>query len=335
MPPDENVPLTLDSALSLMSVKPAEETPPADTGTPAAAEQAAATNDTNSAPADETPPANEDTPADQGETTDEGEDQGDALPLIEAPSSWSTEEKAEWKSLSRKAQETIQRREQDSQKALRTAQNSTAESNKKVEAEVTRLKGIADNVEIVLNEKMSDLARDFPNIKSEADLVTLSQTDPGRYSEFQARLQQIQAVYLNRKAALDEVSKKEEVQKTEELAKAKDALIEAFPNWKDPEVARREVTELQDYAVKNGASEAAARATLDPVIYKMVQKAMLYDRAEAARKAALVRTPPRQIKPGANNLAPKSVQAAEARRAQLGKLEKSGDIEDARGLLRA
>jgi hypothetical protein len=59
-------------------------------------------------------------PNDAGETNESDADPGDALPPIDAPSSWSTEEKAEWNSLSRKAQEVILRREQDATKALRT-----------------------------------------------------------------------------------------------------------------------------------------------------------------------------------------------------------------------
>lgn len=339
----DNTPLSLDSALSLMSVQPGaadgatlEENEAAKTAADREAEAAAATDPNSADPAAEVTAAEgeTDTPADQGETTDEGKDPGDALPPIEAPSSWSNEEKAEWNALSRKAQETILRREQDATKALRNAQNSTAESNKKVEAEVTRLKNVADKIDGYLNEKVAELAKDFPEVRSEQDLIALSRTDPARVQEFQLRLQAIASANAAKNDAQRELSVKNQEAQQAELAKAKDALIEAFPAWKDAEVARREVTELQDYAIKLGVPEAAARTTVDPHIYKLAQKAMLYDRAQAAAKAAVTRTPPKTVKPGAQQGNPATAGKDENRRTKMQQLEKSGDLEDAIGLLR-
>jgi hypothetical protein len=337
--PDES-PLTLESALSFMRVDPSAPAPePEDKS---AAPDTAAPSEDNSAPAqDDTPPADvaaadTDTPqSDEGETNEGSQDPGDALPPIEAPSSWSTEEKAEWNSLSRKAQEAVLRREQDNTKALRNAQNATAESNKKADAEVTRLKNLAEQFDGYLNEKVADLAREFPEVKSEADLVTLATNDPARAQLFNAKLQALAAANGARANAQRELAQKAEQQHQANLADAKEKLIEAFPSWKDPDVARREVIELQDYAIKEmGVPEAAARNTLDPVIYKLTQKAMLYDRAQAKAKAALTRTPPRSVPPGAQNQSPRTVQRDDSRRSQIDRLGKSGDIDDARGLLR-
>lgn len=336
--PEDNAALTLDSAIGLListedTNKPAApaEAAPAAPETPAVAEATPAATET---PASETP-ADPNTPADQGETNEDAQDPGDALPPIEPPSSWSTEEKAEWASLSRKAQEVILRREQDTTKALRTAQNSTAESNKKVEAEVTRLKTLAEQIDGHLNEKVNDLAREFPEVKNEADLVALAASDPARAQLFQAKLQALSAANNAKVQAQQEMQRKSQEAQQAHLAEAKEKLLEAFPAWKEPEVARREVTELQDYAIKMGAPEAMARATTDPVIYKLAQKAMLYDRAQAAKQAAVVRTPPKVLKPGAATADPNKTAKDESRRSQLAKLNTSGDIEDALGLLRA
>jgi hypothetical protein len=127
----DQAPLTLESALSFMRIDPSA--PPAQDDNQQQTDNAspadAAASDTNSQ--DDAQPnaadATEDPntpPNDAGETNESDADPGDALPPIDAPSSWSTEEKAEWNSLSRKAQEVILRREQDATKALRTAQNS-------------------------------------------------------------------------------------------------------------------------------------------------------------------------------------------------------------------
>lgn len=335
--PDHDAPLSLESAVSILTAAPADDqnqnNPPADStaGDNAPPADNAATGE--QPPADNTAPADtQDTPADQGETKTGDGDQGDALPPIEAPASWSTEEKAEWNSLSRKAQETILRREQDNTKALRTAQNATAESNKKVEAEVTRLSGLAAQMDTFVNEKVAELTREFPEIKSEADLVALATNDPARKAIFDAKLQAIAAAN-NAKAEADKiVQQKAEEKRTADYAAAKDALLEAFPAWKDPDVARREVTEIQDYAIKMGVPEAAARACLDPNTYKLAHKAMLYDRAQESAAKALTRTPPRTIQPGAN-VNPGQAAKDQSRRANLAQLDKTGDIEDAMKLM--
>jgi len=350
---DPGTPLSLDSALSFMLVQPGAENAPA---APSAAEAAAAApagtnaqtdgadapdeDENNRAEAAQNEPTGDnageqDTPADQGEATDGQADQGDdALPPIEPPTSWSTEEKAEWKALSRKAQEAISRREQDLTKALRTAQNSSAEHVKAAEAEVIRLKGLASQVDSIVNRDLADLAREFPEIKSEADVVALSQSDPARYSVFDAKLKALQSTANTRAAAQQEVTKAEQKAQTELLTRAKDALIEVFPSWKEAEVARRESTELQDYVVKTyRVDEATARSTIDPVIYQLAQKAMLYDRAQAKVAAAIKRDPPRVVKPGTQDATPRQTAKENTRRSQLDKLTKTGAIEDALGLM--
>jgi hypothetical protein len=280
---------------------------------------------------------NTDAPPDAGKTNDKSKDQGDdALPPIEAPSSWKTEEKEVWSALPRKAQEAIARREQAATQEVRNLQNKSAEQQKTVDAEVGKLKGLTTKIDSYLNEKVIELQKEFPEVKSEADLVALASSDPARAQLFSAKLNALQAVNNAKAEAEQRVAAQAAETQKQELAKAKDALLEAFPAWKDPEVARKEVTELQDYAIKTyGVPEATARGTLDPVTYKLVQKAMLYDRAVAARQTAVTRIPPRVVnKPGSQSADPRVSAREDARRTQFAKLEETGSIEDAIGLLR-
>lgn len=343
--PDDNL-LSLDSALPLMNTPPAaEEAGTAGWDPPAAAEAKPVEQKQEAAKeppaADDTAPVadtaaggQEDTPADdQGETKDGAPDPEAALPPIEAPSSWKAEEKEVFKSLPRAAQEAIARREQDRTTELRNLQNTQAEQRKQVEGEVAKLKGLADQVASVANERIADLAREFPEIKTQADVEALAATDPARFNLFQAKLMRFNAAQQAHQQAQQALQEKGEQAGKEMLAKAQEALVTAFPAWKDPAVGRKEMTELQDYAISLGVPEQAARGTLDPHIYKLAQKAMLYDRAQAAKTQAVKRDPPKVIKPGAPIT--KTEQADEKRAAQLKRLDKTGDIEDAVGLLRA
>lgn len=345
--PDDTAPLSIDSAVSMMFETPAVQDDPNKNTAPA--DTTAAPTDTNTAPADtaaaaddknkEQPSADgndaadQNAPADEGNTNADSQDPGDALPLIEAPASWTTEEKAEWNSLSRKAQEAIQRREQDNTTALRNAQNSAAEQRKTADAEVTRLKGLTSQIEGLVNDKVAELQREFPDIKSEADLIALSQSDPARYLAFDAKIKAIASANQAKEAAAAEVAKAAKNEQATQIAQAKEQLLKEFPTWSDPVVARKELAEVQDYAISLGVPEAAARAAIDPMTIKLAHKAMLYDRAQAAAKKALDKTPPRIIKPGSQSSTPKADAKAANRRVQLDKLNQSGDINDALALM--
>lgn len=346
--------LTLDSALSFMSVTPgaADDTfvpdednslEPLNSDIPdndqPSREPAKADDEIAADASDQDAPADE-TASDEAATSDEEVDQGDdALPPIEAPSSWKTEEKAVWDALPRKAQEAISRREQDNTKELRNLQNGSAEQRKAVDAEVGKLKALTGQIDVLLNRDVEALSREFPEIRSEADVVALSISDPARYSVFDAKLKALNSANQTREAVAKEVLAKEtkaaEEAQTAHFAEAKGKLLEAFPAWKDLEVAKRETTELQDYVIKTyRVPEAAARSAIDPVTYQIAQKAMLYDRAQAAKQASVQRVPPRTVKPGNQSGSPKQAAREDARRTQLARLDETGSIEDAVGLLR-
>lgn len=336
----DNAPLSMESAVSMMIEKnSATPSPEAKTPPP----EAAAPEKTDSTPPDDKVEAEaapvegeQNTPAeDQGDVSDEGKEPGDTLPPIEAPSFWKAEDKAAFKDLPRAAQEIIHRREQERDAEVRKLQNGSAEQRKAADAEVNRLKGLAEQVTSHLSDQIAELARAFPEIRSDADVVKLAQENPGRYTEFQARLMQFQVKQQAAQRVQQELSTRAEAEQKEALGKQKDALLEAFPKWKaDLQVARKEITELQDYAISLGAGEQTARQAFDPVVYKMAQKAMLWDKAQKAKAEALTNTPPRTVKPGPSQSTGRAEGKAQARQQQLAKLDKSGAFEDAVGLLR-
>ena len=96
---------------------------------PAEAPQVAAEPEPDSAPADNAAPAEEATSEAPTETNEPAEE----LPPIEPPRSWTKEEKEEFRTYPREAQEKIARREQDRETALRRGQNETAEQRKETE----------------------------------------------------------------------------------------------------------------------------------------------------------------------------------------------------------
>lgn len=344
----DNTPLSLDAAVSLMT---APATPPADAGTGAAPETPAPATTTPEpaappAQGDNTPAASESpAPADASAAATDQPAQGDApaaadgqvepglLPPIEPPSGWDAAGKEVFKSLPRKAQEEIERRERDRTNELRNLQNATADQRKAADAEVTRLRDLAQRVDAVIGDQVKEIAKDFPEIKTEADIQTLATNDPARFAQFQARLMRFQSAQQAAQETKQALTTKENEAFQTRLATARTELLKEFPTWNDATVLRKEMVELQDYAISVGAPEQDARTALDPTLYKMARKAMLYDRAQAALAKAQNRQPAPVVHPGASSATPKQDAAANARRSQMAKLDKSGDIEDALALM--
>lgn len=344
--------LSLDSATSLMGTAPANpgtaswttnghepqaELPPEkDAPAPIVAEDAppaepGAATETPPAPAagDEPTPVQDDAPA----SADGGDEPG-SLPPIEPPSGWNAEEQEAFKASPRKVQEAILRREQDRTTELRNIQNATAEQRKAADGEVARLKTLSDKIASAIKDEVTELARDFPELKTQADIEALAANDPARFAQFQARMMRFNANQQAADEAQRELQRKADAQNRETMKKAHDALVQIFPTWKDAEVAKKGIAELQDYAISVGASPEGARALHDPIIYKLAHKAMLYDRAQAARAAAVNRDPPRTVnKPVATSSTPKADKAAASTAAAMQKLSRSGDIEDALALM--
>lgn len=322
--------IDIDAAVSLMAPEPEDksvDTAPEVAPEPAAAEpttetQPEATGDTNT-PADDT-----------GATTDETADQG-ALPIIEPPSSWKTEEKDVFKTLPRVAQEAIARREQDRTTELRSLQNTTAEQRKTLDAETSRLKGLSDQITSVVQERVGDLIKDFPDIKTQADVEALAVADPARFVVFQAKLMRFNSAQQQAQDAQRELAGRAEVAQRETMQAARESLIAAFPTWTDNKIGLKEMAELQDYAISQGATEQGARNALDPTVYKLAQKAMLYDKAQAAKTAGLTKVAPKVIPPGTSNSGSKGDRNNSSRQSMLDRLSKTGDLDDALGLLRA
>jgi hypothetical protein len=340
----------IDAAVALMGTAPAtpgtsEWVPDADAA-PAelppeqtAAQQSAADDQQVEPGADDTQAddnsgdnAADDTPPAEGED-DAGQDDPGALPIIDPPPSWTAEEKEVFKSLPRAAQEAVARRERDRTAELRRLQDTTAENRKAVDAETTRLKGLADQIDSVVNSHVADLARDFPEIRTEADVVALAQTDPNRFAVFQARVAAVGAAQQAKANAQQALQAKAQEAQTEALKQAHTALIEAFPAWKDPAVAQRELKALQDYAISQGVPEQAARNAIDPFVYKFAEKAMKYDQAQAALAAARDRQPPKVVQKPGTGAATKAELKGQSRQQAMSRLERSGDIDDALSLM--
>jgi hypothetical protein len=164
------------------------------------------------------------------------------LPPIEAPRSWTKEEKEEFATYPREAQEKIARREQERDATIRRSQNESAEKLKGLSAKEQQVEQIRQQYEsalpLLLQTLQQTRAGEFGDIRTMTDVERMAAEDWPRYVRWDAQQKKIAA-------AQQEVISTQERQKMEhssqfaEFAKEQERLlVEKLPDFADKEKAR-------------------------------------------------------------------------------------------------
>jgi hypothetical protein len=140
-------------------------------------------------------------------------------------------------------------------------------------------------------------------------------TDPIGYMQdkelYEGRVQQLRGVLAERQNA--EAANQQHFQQVQQqsLAHARDRLLEAMPEWKKPEVAKREQRQVADYLRTIGYADAEISQAADPRAIVMAKKAMLYDRLQESRPSIQQRVSaaPKMVRPGSSGPAPDKTKA--------------------------
>ena len=249
---------------------------------------------TESATEAETAPASEQPSGESKAPEPEAE-----LPPIHAPNSWTKEEKEEFATYPREAQEKIARREQERETALRRSQNETAEKLKGLTAKEREIEEARTKYESALPALLETLQQErngeFSDVKTVADLEKLSREDPFRYLQWTARQQKIAAVENQLKEAQDRQAKETQTRWAEFAKREDDLVLEHIPELADaakaPALREKAISVLEDVGFKkneladlfNGKSAVSLR---DNRIQQLVFKALKYDEAQKAAKVA-------------------------------------------------
>jgi len=280
---------------------------------------------------------------DQAPGESEGDDaEAEKLPPVERPRSWAKEEQAEWDDLPRSLQEKIAAREDAREKALRKGQNDAAEKLKGLTAREQAAEQARQAYEGQARQALNVLMREqlarFPDIKTMADVVKLSETDPLRFIQWQAHQQDLQV----QAAAVKEADDRGEKQKAEAWnsfrAKENATVLEHIPELGDaekaPKIMQRAVAHLQSLgftAEELGAFDKGEKLSLfDHRLQRLIFDGMRYQDVQKAAKSAAKKPVPPVQRPGvkaAGNGASERVQSLNS------KLNSSGSLKDAAALL--
>ncbi len=170
------------------------------------------------------------------------------------------------------------------------------------------------------------------SVQNEPDWDRLRIEDPiefgAQWAEHQRKQQKLMAI-RSEQSRLAEIQQRQQIEYVaQNLEREKSLLVEAIPEWKNPDKARAERTEILEYGKKIGFSDSELSTITDHRAVVALRKAYLYDKA-LARKATLkpVEKPAAPVlRPGSANTAPRP--QSEMTRAKQ-RLAKTGSVQDA------
>jgi len=264
----------------------------------------------------------------------DGDDADTEPPVVEPPRSWSNADKEVFAQLPPEAQAVIARRESERDKLLIRKSTEIDDHRRAIEATVqeiqTERQSYAQNLQQLLYvaapEAQKFASIDWQRLAAEnpADYVRLSaERDAmrGRIGAIQGELQRVGHQAQQEQAQQFAAIRKAEQQK----------LIEAIPDFGDPEKGPKLASDMRQWLRGQGFSDAEIGQVIDSRVLVVAEKAMRADRAATARRQAETKrnaTAPAVQPPGAGRQR-SDTQAAQRRNQKMAQLRKSGSEKDA------
>lgn len=160
---------------------------------------------------------------------------------------------------------------------------------------------------------------------NDVDWNALKESDPVSYAVKREEYREKQETLQRAQAEQMQINQQK---MQEHLAYEQQKLLETIPDWKDPQVAQKEKTEVVTWAKRYGFSDNELANASDHRAVNVLRKAMLYDKLvgnKAVKKK--VTTAPKMVKSGRPITKTEVTHKREAE--LLSKLNKSGSREDA------
>jgi hypothetical protein len=265
-----------------------------------------------------------------------------AEPTIEPPRSWTKEEKEEFATYPREAQEKIARREQERETALRRSQNDAAEKLKGLTAKEQEAEQVRQNYEKALPALLQQLqaaqAGQFADIKTQEDVTRLATEDWPRFAQWQAHQMQVARVESEVKATQERQAQDYQKRWASFANEQDQKLVERAPELADKskaskiaEQAKAVLTDIgfSDQELGQAWNGEASVSLRDHRLQLLILDAVKYREAKTAKPQPKP-VPPVQ-RPG---VAPPRGNAPELQTLSR-KLESSGKIDDAVALVMA
>jgi hypothetical protein len=314
----ENGALSLDSAVELLRTPEPEQ----------AEQEEAKEADAVEQPQEADPTPETEAEGEAVEAAPEAEvdavDEEPEIPAVDPPAFYTKAEKEAFAALPPEQQQTIARLARDGEKHVAKIQQDIA----------TERKALADAKAAIEQERAQYQEALLSNFPQPPD-PSLIETNPVEYlkqdAAYKHAVQNYQmAEYLRQKQA-EQQQAEERAQEAERVEREAEKLKELIPEIADPVNGEKVAQELISYAKGNGFGEDVL-SQADAIELHILHKAMKWDAAQKAAKAAKAKPVPKVSAPGVGRT--RAELSADERKAGLARLERTGSIEDAVRLLR-
>jgi len=123
---------------------------------------------------------------------------------------------------------------------------------------------------------------------------------------YEGRARQLQGILGEKQRAEQQTQYEMQQRIQQSLASAREQLLDAMPEWRQPDKARAGQREVADYLRTVGYADHEIAQAADPRAIVMARKAMLYDKLQASRPTIQQKlaTAPKMVKPGSAGPAP-------------------------------
>ena len=272
----------------------------------------------------------------QEETAEEAEEESPApeekeeTPSLPPPAGWDAEAQEWFKSLPPDKQEIVLKRERELRSNESRRSNEHAEAIKAVQQEreqiVQERQQHINQLQNLIPALQAQIAGEFKDIKTLADLDKMAREDPSRYVQWQAKQAAVHAA-TQEQARLQSLQN-QEAQKREAqwVAQQEERLLELIPEWSDHSKGSVELADVRAHMKERGIDPKLADSIKDATMIAIARDAMLYRRGLKAAKTVKV-SPPKVLKSGSPSKGGDEVAVLEKQ------FRKSGSLRDGAKLL--
>jgi hypothetical protein len=268
---------------------------------------------------------------------EEGEDGSDHQG-IEPPSSWNKQDREVFSTLSPEAQAIVARRDSEQNAAFRQKTQEIAEHRKALESTFLTVQqereAYANNLQQLLFVAAPE-AEEF----SQIDWQRLAQEQPADYVRLTAKRDALRGRIGGIQQELQRVaaqSQQAQAYQFHETVRAEhQRLVEALPEFADPEKGPRKIAEMRQWLTQKGFNDQEISQVVDHRVLLVVDEAMQADRARRVRRQAETKRTNGQtpVQPPGAPRQRGDTQAAQRRAQRMDALKRSGSEKDAIGYL--
>ena len=172
----------------------------------------------------------------------------------------------------------------------------------------------------------------FANI----DWETMKETDPIEYvtkrEEFREAQEKVQGMRNEQQMAQQRQASQEQTSRQELLQREHNALVDALPDWGNPDKQKGLAKGIRDYAMGQGFAKEELDSLVDHRSILVLLKARQYDQLQKADvKSKKLKNKPRVIRAGTGR--DKDADSKSKRTAKMKRLRSSGHVDDAASIL--